>query len=72
MAVSAPTRHRYRLRGRVVLIAFTFLLPFLVLFIVFRIGPVGAALALSFTSYDVLSSPKWVGLSNYINILFGT
>jgi len=44
----------------------------MVLFIVFRIGPVLAALALSFTSYDVLSPPRWVGVANYVNILFGT
>ena len=72
MAVRAPARRRYHLRGRVGLIAFAFLLPFMVLFIVFRIGPVLAALALSFTSYDVLSPPRWVGVANYVNILFGT
>jgi multiple sugar transport system permease protein len=49
-----------------------FLLPFMLLFVVFRAGPVLAALALSFTSYDVLSPPRWAGLSNYANILFGT
>jgi multiple sugar transport system permease protein len=53
-------------------LAFLFLLPFLLLFVVFRIGPVLASLALSFTEYDGLSQPAWIGFGNYHNILFGT
>jgi ABC-type sugar transport system permease subunit len=53
-------------------LAFLFLLPFLLLFVVFRIGPVLASLALSFTEYDGLSRPVWIGFDNYHNILFGT
>lgn len=41
-------------------------------FVVFSIGPILAGLALSFASYDALSPPKWVGIANYANILFGT
>jgi ABC-type sugar transport system permease subunit len=52
--------------------AFLFLLPFLLLFVVFRAGPVLASLVLSFTNYDGLSRPTWVGLANYRDILFGT
>jgi multiple sugar transport system permease protein len=52
--------------------AFWFLLPFIALFIVFRAGPVVASLALSFTSYDGMSRPLWVGIANYQDILFGT
>lgn len=70
-SVSLP-RRKHGLRRRTGLVAFVFLFPFMLLFIVFRAGPVLAALALSFTSYDVLSPPKWVGLSNYASILFGT
>jgi ABC-type sugar transport system permease subunit len=54
------------------LLAFLFLLPFLLLFVVFRIGPVLASLAFSFTEYDGLSRPIWIGFDNYQNILFGT
>ena len=53
-------------------IALLFLAPFLLLFLVFHIGPVVASLVLSFTSYDGLSRPVWVGLANYSDILFGT
>lgn len=52
--------------------ALVFLAPFLLLFVVFRAGPVLASLALSFTHYDGLSRPTWAGLQNYQNILFGT
>lgn len=72
MAAHQLTRRKRPLRGRVGLVAFLFLLPFMLLFVVFRAGPVLAALALSFTTYDVLSPPKWIGISNYANILFGT
>ncbi len=53
-------------------IAFLFLMPFLLLFVVFRAGPVLASLLLSFTNYDALSSPRWVGIANYRDILIGT
>ncbi len=52
--------------------ALLFLAPFLLLFVVFRIGPVLASLVLSFTNYDGLSRPVWVGAANYGNILFGS
>ncbi len=54
------------------LTAFLFLLPFLLLFVVFRAGPVVASFVLSFTQYDGLSRPIWIGLGNYRSILFGT
>lgn len=53
-------------------IAFLFLTPFLLLFVIFRAGPVLASLLLSFTNYDALSSPRWVGIANYRDILIGT
>ena len=72
MASLRHTRRRRSLRGHTSFIAFLFLFPFMLLFVVFRAGPVLAALGLSFTSYDVLSPPTWVGPYNYANILFGT
>jgi len=53
-------------------VAFLFLLPFMLLFVVFRVGPVLASLLLSFTSYDAMSRPVWVGLTNYRDVLFST
>ena len=42
--------------------------PWIVGFLIFTLGPMLASLYFSFTSYDVLSSPKWVGLRNYDNL----
>ncbi|CAM4020573.1 carbohydrate ABC transporter permease [Lederbergia lenta] len=50
------------------LIAFAFISPWLLGFLAFVIGPMIASLYLSFTNYDLLSSPTWVGLDNYINM----
>ncbi len=43
--------------------------PFLVLFTIFTILPIIGAIFLSFTSFDMLQSPKFVGLSNYVRLM---
>lgn len=43
-----------------------FSMPFLVLFFIFTVIPVFMAVGLSFTQYDVLQSPKFVGIENYL------
>ena len=45
--------------------AWLFMAPFLLLFSVFVLIPVAASMALSFTSFDMLQTPKWVFLDNY-------
>jgi multiple sugar transport system permease protein len=49
-------------------IAYAFISPWLIGFLGFIIGPMIASLYLSFTDYDLLSSPTWVGLENYITM----
>jgi len=44
---------------------YLFMLPFIVLFLVFVIAPVATAVYLSFTYFNVLEPPRWIGLSNY-------
>lgn len=48
---------------------YLFLLPYLILFTVFIIVPTGMAVALSFTNYNAVQTPEFVGLTNYINLL---
>lgn len=48
---------------------YLFLLPYLLLFTVFIIIPVGMAVLLSFTNYNAVQTPEFVGLTNYINLL---
>jgi len=62
---------RKRIRWRNGLTAALFLAPFLILFVVFTLGPVLAALILSFTRFDGIQPPRWVGLENYYQVLFG-
>ena len=45
-----------------------FIGPSLFGFIVLTLGPMLASLYFSFTQYDVLSSPRWVGLKNYSDL----
>ncbi len=48
---------------------YLFLLPYLLLFTVFIIIPTGMAVGLSFTNYNAVQTPEFVGLTNYINLL---
>ena len=49
--------------------AYGFLLPMLALLVVFKFIPMARAIQISFTSYDLLSPPKFVGLNNYAILL---
>jgi multiple sugar transport system permease protein len=44
---------------------YLFMLPFIVLFIIFVVAPVATAIYLSFSYYNMLEPPRWIGLSNY-------
>ncbi len=50
------------------LTAFLFLAPWLLGFLVFTLGPVLASLYLSFTKFDLLRPPVWVGADNYVRM----
>ncbi len=50
-------------------VAYYFLLPYLLLFLTFIIAPIITAILLSFTNYDAVQKPDFVGLLNYINLL---
>lgn len=50
------------------LTAYSFLLPWLIGFFCLTLGPMLGSFYLSLTKYDLLTSPKWIGFSNYINI----
>lgn len=48
---------------------YLFLLPYLLIFVVFTVLPVFISVGLSFTYFNVLEMPKWVDVSNYIQLL---
>lgn len=49
--------------------AYLFLLPYILLFTLFIIVPVLMAIFLSFTNFNTIEMPEFVGFMNYINLL---
>ena len=43
--------------------------PWLIGFVLFTGGPILAALAISLTEWKIIDTPKWVGLSNYVQMI---
>jgi multiple sugar transport system permease protein len=43
-----------------------FVSPWLIGLMVFTLYPIGMSLYFSFTQYDVVSAPRWIGLENYV------
>ncbi|MDX6468440.1 MAG: multiple sugar transport system permease protein, partial [Gaiellaceae bacterium] len=54
-------QHGWRFRVVVAL----FLAPSLVPLVLFLVVPIVSSIGLSFVSWDLLTSPHWVGLANY-------
>ena len=49
---------------------YAFMLPFLVMYLLFTIIPIIMGFVLSFTNYSVLEAPEFVGLTNYKQLIF--
>ncbi|MCC6613166.1 MAG: sugar ABC transporter permease [Anaerolineae bacterium] len=60
------------LRRKEILAAYLFLLPTLIGFAVFIVGPMFAALGLSVVQWNLLSAPQFAGLANYQKLLSDT
>jgi len=50
------------------IVPYLYLLPWVIGFILFTGGPIIAAIFISFTKWDLLSPPVWVGLANFTNM----
>lgn len=48
---------------------YLFLAPYAILFFAFNILPVVTSIFFSFTYYNILESPKFIGLQNYLNLI---
>ncbi|MBZ0285428.1 MAG: sugar ABC transporter permease [Anaerolineae bacterium] len=59
----APNRRKEAVAG------YLFISPWLIGFLVFFLGPIIASFVLSFTSWNIVGTPEWVGLENYNTIL---
>lgn len=51
------------------LIAYAFMAPYLLLFVVFLLLPAAVGVYASFTKWGIVGQPKWVGLRNYNKLL---
>lgn len=63
-----PFRLALRPLSRRELAGYAFLLPWLIGFLFFTLGPVLASLYLSFTRFDLLTPPRWIGAENYVRM----
>lgn len=55
---------RYYRRHREAILAWTFITPMVVYFVVMTFVPLAFLIGISFTEWNIISPPKWVGLQN--------
>ena len=51
-------------------VAYLMILPYVLIFTIFTIVPVALSMVISFTDFNMLQWPNFVGLENYINLFF--
>ncbi len=51
--------------GREAATGYTLILPWILGFVIWNVGPFAASFYLSFTDYNILQPPTWVGIANY-------
>jgi multiple sugar transport system permease protein len=57
-------------RHREALAFYLFASPWIIGFLAFTVGPMLASIGISFSAYEVITPAKFIGLSNYKNMLF--
>ena len=77
MATTANTAFRARLKAdlshnlrqiKMHRAHYAFMLPYFLVFTVFMILPVGIAIVLGFTSFNMLEQPEFIGFQNYFRL----
>jgi len=66
--MSLMKRWRPSLAWHEALWGFIFISPWIVGFLALQVGPMIASLVLSFTEYQIVAPPKFIGLANYIKM----
>src|SRR5947209_9370526 len=72
MAVVALPRRGLRVSrpaARRTILGHLFVAPWLIGFLAFSLYPIAMSFYYSFTHYDILTAPRWTGLSNYQSLL---
>lgn len=68
-SISRPAKGpRLKRRQRQALYGTLYILPSLVLIFTFSVIPIGMAIYYSFTKYNLVGSPEWIGLENYVKL----
>ena len=70
-AVHSPTAGRSRRARRDAIQGYLYILPWILGFTLFTLGPMLASLYLSFFHWSILGTPRWAGFDNYINAFAG-
>ncbi|OUC05578.1 ABC transporter permease, partial [Litorilinea aerophila] len=70
-ATAAPRRSQFKLSTfrQEALYGYLFISPWVIGFTIFALGPLLALIYLSFTRWDLVGSPSWVGLRNYSRLM---
>ena len=66
---TGAARRYVSLQRRQSLVGIAFVLPAVAFFALFNFYAMGYALYLSFTSWDLLTPPRWIGIANYTALL---
>jgi ABC-type sugar transport system permease subunit len=61
-------RRKSSLSRRQAIWCYIFIAPAVLGLLLFSLGPMIASLLMSLTSYDLLSTPQWVGIQNYVDL----
>lgn len=69
VARALPVRRIGQARRREALQGYVFMLPAILGLLIFLIGPIIVSLYLSFTDYNLLSPPAWIGADNYTELM---
>jgi multiple sugar transport system permease protein len=68
-SATVPRRQKSSWRERrEALNAYVFMSPVILGLLIFTLGPIIASLFLSFTNYNLLNDPKWIGVDNYVKM----
>ncbi|MGQ9554709.1 MAG: carbohydrate ABC transporter permease [Anaerolineae bacterium] len=71
MAATATVRPRRKYRGllwRENLDGWLFIMPWVLGFLIFTLGPMVASAVMAFTQWDILTAPKFIGLGNFTTL----
>ncbi|MEM7033372.1 MAG: sugar ABC transporter permease [Chloroflexota bacterium] len=68
LEVNRP-RFYQRLSFEETMFGWLFIIPAVLGLVLFKLGPVLASLYLSFTKYEIISSPRWIGFANYTKLV---